>query len=228
MQNINLYDASLRQARDLLTLETAAAAVGGTLLAVALAAGWARAQTGPLEVPVADTNSALQAQQATMQTLATQLADLKPDTKLQGDLSLAQTTLEQRRNALQLLSSGALGDPQGHAAALEALSRQAVDGLWLTGVTLASHDMALRGRALDPSLVPAYVSRLNREAALRGRAFRALDMSRPDADALPAVAASAARTGAPLMPARLAGHVEFLLSGAATTLASGKPSAEQP
>ena len=106
-----------------------------------------------------------------------------------------------------LFRSGGLGDANGHAAALQAVARQSVDGLWLTGVVLDRHDMALRGRALSPSLIPAYVGKLNHEPALQGRAFRTLEIERP------LEAAAAAAASAPAAPATLAPYVEFALTG---------------
>ena len=78
---------------------------------------------------------------------------------------------------------------------------------------LDKRDMALRGRAMAPDLIPAYVGRLNQEPALQGRAFRALDIQRPLDDA-PVAAAAASAPAAP----RLAAFVEFSLSGSNGTV----------
>ncbi|HJV62944.1 MAG TPA: hypothetical protein VJ743_18490 [Albitalea sp.] len=211
MQNINLYDASLRIQRDWLAAGPSAAIVAAVLLAMLLAGGVARWRADRLAAPAREVDSALQQQQAAIQQLAHAVDALRPDPALLAQLGAARTTLEQRQAALQLLRSGALGEPQGHAAALEAIARQSITGLWLTGVVLDRHDMALRGRAMNPSLIPAYVGRLNREPALQGRSFRALDVLRPVADIAPT--GSAAPNAAPV----LAPFVEFSLSGAEGT-----------
>ena len=102
----------------------------------------------------------------------------------------------------------------GFAARLEALARQSVDGLWLTGMVLRQDDVVLKGRALQPQLIPVYVQRLDREPSLQGRAFRALEVVRPLEK--PGRAASAAVDGddslQPSPPARTV-FVEFTLSG---------------
>ena len=52
--------------------------------------------------------------------------------------------------------------------------------LWLTGVTIegAGTQIGLRGRAMEPDLVPAYMARLTGEAVLQGKAFGMLKISR--------------------------------------------------
>ena len=212
-QNINLYDASLRTRRDWLTAETAVAAVGACALVVSLGAAWVRHDLAQLQGPAAETSSTLQAAQAELTEATQRMADAKPDARLQGDLLLAQSTLMQRHAALDLLRGGGLGNEAGHAAALSAFARQSISGLWLTGLVLDNQQVALRGRAINPDLIPTYVSRLNKENALQGRSFRALDIERP----------VHAADEAASMPARSAAFVEFSLVSALGAEAPAKP-----
>ncbi|MBX3622901.1 MAG: hypothetical protein KF891_23270 [Rhizobacter sp.] len=211
-QNINLYDASLRTRRDWLTAANAAAAVGACSLVIALATGWSHYEVSRLSGPAAETRAALEAAQAELAELTQRAAEARPDTRLQADVQLAQTTLTQRQSALELLHAGGLGNDVGHAGALSAFARQSINGLWLTGVVLDQQQVALRGRALSAELIPAYVSRLNKEAALQGRSFRALSVERP---LQPADAAAS-------VPARAAPYVEFSLVSAQGTEAPAK------
>lgn len=211
-QNINLYDASLRARREWLTAENAALAVGVSALAVALAAAWARHDLSRLQTPAASTRAALQAAQTELTDLTQRIAQTRPDAHLQAELRFAQTALTQRQSALELLQAGGLGNDVGHAGALSAFARQSIHGLWLTGVVLDHQQVALRGRAMSPELIPAYVSRLNKEAALQGRSFRALRIERP----VPAAESASA-------PARSAPYVEFSLASAEGAEAHAKP-----
>jgi len=213
MQNINLYDPSLRIQRDWLSAESFAGVIGVSLLVTALAAGLAQWQARSLDAPANETAAALQTQQNAIQELARQIDTLRPDPKMVAEVASTQATLEQRQAALQMLRAGGLGDTQGHAATLQAFARQSIDGLWLTGMVLDKRDMALRGRAMAPELIPAYVGRLNQEPALQGRSFRALDIQRPLDDA-PLPASDAASAPSAKSTPRLAAFVEFSLSGA--------------
>jgi hypothetical protein len=61
---------------------------------------------------------------------------------------------------------------------LRALSRQHLDGLWLTGLSIgeAGGDLEIRGRMSSQALLPEYLRRLEREPVFQGRQFAALDM----------------------------------------------------
>ncbi|WOB09555.1 PilN domain-containing protein [Piscinibacter gummiphilus] len=214
-QNINLYDPSLRAKREWLTAVNAATAVGVCTLAVVLAGAWAVHDVRTLREPATQTHTALEAAQKDLVELTQRLAQTKPDVRLQGELRAIQAAVTQRQSAFSLLQAGGLGNETGHANALNAFARQSINGLWLTGVTLDNQQLALRGRTTSPDLIPSYVNRLNKEAALQGRSFRALSIARPEQEA----AASA--------PARSAPFVEFSLVSAHGTEAPAKtPSPE--
>ena len=211
-QNINLYDSSLRQRRDVLDFGPALAMVGAAVFCVALATALARGSLARIE-PIAAAGAAeLQSQQAAVQAMAERLASNKPDTALQSEVAKMQRTLLQRRAALQTLDAGAVNREGGFASRLEAFARQSLEGLWLTGMVLRQDDVLLKGRALNPALIPVYVQRLDREPSLQGRAFKALDVVRP-LDA-PAKTAPPPVQGDAAAPAPLrAAYVEFSLIG---------------
>lgn len=214
-QNINLYDASLRAKREWLTAANAATAVGVCLLTVALAGTWATHEVRKLRVPADSTHAALEVAQKELIDLTQRVAQAKPDARLQAELRATQVAVTQRQSAFGLLQAGGLGAETGHANALKAFARQSIHGLWLTGVTLDAQQVALRGRATTPDLIPSYVNRLNKEAAMQGRSFRALNIDRPEQQA----AASA--------PARSAPFVEFSLVSAQGTEAPAKVSSQE-
>jgi hypothetical protein len=219
VQNINLYDSTLRIQHDWLSAESFAGIVAAALLVVTLGAVFARWQLGELQAPARNTAAALQAQQTAIQALARQVDTLRPDARIVADVGVTQATLEQRQAALQMLRAGGLGDQDGHAGTLQAFARQSLDGLWITGLVLDRKDMALRGRAMNPELIPAYVGRLNHEPALKGRSFRALDIARPFEELPVAAAAPAAK---PAERAPLAAFVEFSLTGSGGSVVGSK------
>ena len=222
-QNINLCDPSLRARRDLLGFESALAIVAAALFCVALAAAGARWSLARLEPVATSSASELVAKQAAVQALAAQAAGSKPDTTLQAEIAGLQRTLTQRGAALRVVNEGAVDREGGFAGRLEALARQSIEGLWLTGVVLRQDDVLLKGRTLTPSLIPVFVQRLDQEPSLQGRSFKALDVVRPLES--PAAAASLPATSATSSAAAVghAGFVEFTLVGAdaVVPLASG-------
>jgi hypothetical protein len=98
------------------------------------------------------------APQARSQTLEAEVA------RLEGDLRA-------RRELIEALGSGELGNVAGFSDFMAAFGRQAMPGLWLTGFTVADagNQLQLRGRAVRPELVPAYLQKLSDEPVMRGR-----------------------------------------------------------
>jgi hypothetical protein len=82
------------------------------------------------------------------------------------------------REVSGVLDAASLGNTQGYAEYFRALARQHVDGLWLTGVSIAGAgvDIGVRGRALDPQRVPGYLNRLTQRTVMRGQAFGSLQI----------------------------------------------------
>ena len=89
--------------------------------------------------------------------------------------------LVRRQQALRYLASGAAGVRGGFAARVEALAREQLDGLWLTGATFTAESgrFALAGSASSPKRVPEYLARLANEPALAGAKLESLEISRP-------------------------------------------------
>ena len=124
-----------------------------------------------------------------------------------------------------ILEGGAIGNRKGFAAYLQAFSRQAIDGLWLTGFTVGgAGDVAIHGRVVNPELVPAYIQRLNNESALKGREFSVLELRRPQPTAAALAAVAKAGEGARAEAPR---YLEFSLTtgnpAEGAPAAGGKP-----
>ena len=100
-----------------------------------------------------------------------------------ADAGLAQleAQLQGRQQVLDILNSGAVGTTSGFSPYMAALSRQTMAGVWLTAFDFAAGEtqLTLRGRALSPDLVPAYLQRLTQEAPLQGRRFASMAISQP-------------------------------------------------
>ena len=101
------------------------------------------------------------------------------------DLEIARLEweLQERQEQIAAIESGITGGAQGFSDYLRAFSRQSLNGLWLTGLDIsAGGDITIRGRALNPGLVPDYIQRLTREQVLQGRHFATLELRQPPAE----------------------------------------------
>jgi hypothetical protein len=74
--------------------------------------------------------------------------------------------------------------------------------------------MEIRGRTLDPALLPEYIRRLNAEPAFRGHRFAALSVALPTAPA-PAASVAPAATVPPWHEFALVPELEAKPAGAA-------------
>lgn len=178
---INLHDPSLRRQRHWLTAANLAFAL---VMIAALLLGWgawARIDASRMAMRLAALDVMAQAAREESVALAGRLAGRKPDARLELDLVAAKELLDIRQGVLDKLGEGAAPAVGSHAEYLRGLARQSLNGLWLTGFSVGADGgrMEIRGRTLDPALLPRYIRRLNAEAAFRGHRFARLSVNTP-------------------------------------------------
>jgi hypothetical protein len=180
-RHINLYDPTLLRQRQWLTAANLLLAVALVLVAMLGWGAWARIDAAGLAEQAAVLDGRLKAAREESVALAGQLATRKADPKLELDVAALQELLGVRRNILVVLGQGAGATAIGHADYLRGLARQSIADLWLTGFSIGPDGtrMEIRGRTLDPALLPRYIGRLNAEPAFRGRRFAALNVAAP-------------------------------------------------
>lgn len=197
-QQINLYDSGLEHKRDWLALHY----VVGLAVVLAVATGLlgylARMDLPSLAARVAGNESQIKAVRDQIAALGQQVANRKPDARLEQEVAASRLLLSSRGEVLATLRQSLGPEAHSFATYLRGFARQDVAGLWLTGFAIdaASGGMEIRGRTIDPALLPEYIRRLNREASFQGQTFAALklDAGKPEAPATgtgtPAVAAA--------------------------------------
>lgn len=213
-QEINLINPALRPTRDWVAAKNVAIAaavalslmvlfhVYGRMSAAAALEAQAAAQSGvkALEQQVLDAQSALAAR--------------TPDKALENEIAGLAAAVKQRGEVLQLAESLTATSGGGVAEVMRGFSRQRMEGVWLTGFTFGPAGFDIRGRLLDPSLLPSYIHRLNAEPAFRGRTFAALDMQGVMPAPVVAPAGAAPATTPAAVPAPASGplrYTEFFL-----------------
>lgn len=175
-QQINLLLADLRPKRDWFSLPVIAVA-GLTVFVVVLGAallGLYRANGLSSEQQRLKAGLAGIEQQMTV--LNQQLSARKQDESLQQRIEQLKESLAEHEEAVAFMQKGQPQDGMGYASMMRGFSRQIVDGAWLTGFVAYDGQIEIRGRLLDPALLPVFIRRLNGEAAFMGRQFITLDM----------------------------------------------------
>lgn len=186
-QNINLLTPAFRKQRQMLTLAKVAQCLGIVLAVLFGYHYYLQQQVKGLTAELASAEGLLRSQRGYVEKLKSKDAAPRVDAQLEADITRYEGELKLARDSMEALKGGAFGNQQGFAEYLRAFSRQSVNGLWLTGFTIAgSGELEIRGRVLSPDLVPSYIQRLNQEKVLAGRSFARLEMSRPKPEAVAA------------------------------------------
>lgn len=194
-RQINLYDPALERRRDWLGLSYVAGAAA-LLLVVVAALGFAARQD------LAELNAASEGGAAQLKALREQLAvhgqalaNRKPDARLEQEVAAKRMLLAARGEVLGTLRQSIGAESRSFAEYLRGFARQTVAGLWLTGISLdaASGALEISGRTVDPSLLPEYIRRLDREPAFQGQSFAALKLAAGKTERAAAAAAPAPR-----------------------------------
>lgn len=178
-RQINLYDPALRKQREWLTSRNLLIAAMISVLLVSLGATAARWQLAVRAEQARSVNTQLLSARQAFAEFTRLLSTQKEDPQLVAEVQHRQAELQAARKALEALQgmgSGSQANDPGGAEILRALSRQHLDGLWLTGLSIRDGAFELRGRMTNQALLPEYLRRLEREPVFHGRHFAALDM----------------------------------------------------
>lgn len=121
-----------------------------------------------------------EAQQQLTQAAAT-MGIRKPSQQLIDNVAAAERALHAQQVILDLLKTGDMGNQTGFSAYFQALSRQTVHGLWLTGfdVTGTGSQISLNGRALQAELISQFINKLKKEPQFIGANFTTFEISQP-------------------------------------------------
>jgi len=207
-QQVNLYQPIFREERKLFSATaicTGLGIVAAGLLAITLASWW---QLFSLSRQL-DAIEAQERARAGLNAASQQLFEHgETEQQLTAHVKALSLALDRRQRELRYLASGQAGSNLGFASRLEALAREQIDGLWLTGATFTAEPgrFALAGSALNAELVPRYLGRLANEPALSGAKVESLEIREPKADPNHPEDKSAA-----------SGRIDFLVSSAPQT-----------
>src|SRR5687767_1878004 len=179
-QNINLFNPAFRKEERVVSLRALASALAVTFLTLVAIHTYLHERVHGLAEELSSGEALLKAERSYADRLKGESVTRKQDARLDAEIVRLELELKQARESMDALKGGVIGTQEGFAEYLRAFSRQSVNGLWLTGLTIGgAGDIEIRGRVLSPELVPTYIQRLNKEKVLAGRSFARLEMSQP-------------------------------------------------
>jgi hypothetical protein len=207
-QQINLFSPLFLKKKHYFSALTLVQALAAVFVGSAVIYAFEVRQNATLEATLAANDRQIATQRDQLIRLSKEFSALGASRTLADDLARADERLQQRRALLADLQSGVGANAEGFARYLEALARQAMPGLWLTGIAAGGQPNALviRGRALESQLVPAYIRRLNQEPAFAGKPIGELQVNARGESAGPGTPQT---PPAPGQPAR---YIEFAVT----------------
>lgn len=198
-QQINLANPQLLRARHALGLREMAVALGVVLLAMFAWAAVLSADAGELEQKAV----AAESRQAATQTTVDQLlanAGRPASPLLTQRIRQTESQIALSERLLGAINTTLAQTSAGFSGRMTALARSSLDGVWLTGLTLAPDHVELKGSALDAHLLTRYIDRLGTHASFAGTRFSGLTATE-----------SAAPAGEADKTSRVPGHLNFTL-----------------
>lgn len=182
MQQINLYQPMFRQEKKIFSAVTMLQIVGFFLVVLTAVYAWNVRSLAPFQAELAKTD-------ADFERLVKQIEKMRAPTAADAerkliDREIAALTREiaVRRNLQKLLTTRSFGNTEGFSSYFEALAQGHVDGAWLTDIRIAQGGgrLTLKGKTVDPELVPVYIKRLAETPAFRKRGFSVLELARSE------------------------------------------------
>ena len=183
-QQINLYNPAFEAQRALLSFKGAAAGWAVIAALVGVFAGYQMISLRSVEQQERELARQLAAAQADAQRLGGAMASRRHDARITEEVTRLEGDVTGRQEVMTMLRSGGLGDTRGFSEHLKAFARQSFEGIWLTGLSIATagRDVSVEGRALRAAHVPSYLKRLNGENAMQGHPFSELVIEEPAPD----------------------------------------------
>lgn len=171
-QQINLYNPQFEHQIQIFTTRSMATALGVLVLGLVAVIATAEVRVARLQGEADAGVRRLATAEKRLAEATVSFAPRARDAGLAAELEDADAQRAALERVAGRIERGDLGDTHGYAETFRALARQSVEGLWLTGVTVgaAGGEIGVRGRALDPALVPGYLTRLRNEPMLQGKA----------------------------------------------------------
>jgi hypothetical protein len=180
-QQINLYNPAFESQQAALSLNGALAGwAAAALIAIGVTA-YETLRVRSLEQEQQELDRQIAVTQTQVQRLGSEMAARGRDPRIAEEVVRLETQISERQEVMDVLHAGSLGDTRGFSEQLRAFARQSFEGVWLTGLSIASagRDVSLEGRALQASYVPTYLKRLNGESAMQGHPFSELLIQEP-------------------------------------------------
>jgi len=177
-QEINLLNPALIKKTDFLNPNTIGLLLGILLIGLL---GYYLFESSNL-TKLTQARALLASQVNALETQVTQMRSVKAaqtsNTGLLDTIKQLEEKTIMQEAIIKAVSQNNAQPSKSYAALLKAFSRQSIDGLWITGLSIDqdAEALSIKGRALHADLLPTFIARLRAEPALKGKTFTDLKM----------------------------------------------------
>lgn len=181
-QQINLYHPIFRRQEKKFSARAMLQASAVLILGALLMYGFAWWQVGSYKRQLKQAERDLVTATRQLEDLNRTLGIKPVDARLEQEVRDLEARLAAADQIESVLGSAAFARSVGYSNYFAAFARQALPGLWLTGVTItgAAEQLSLRGRSSAPELVPRYLQKLSNEKTLSGTRFQVFQVARAE------------------------------------------------
>ncbi len=177
-QQINLFNPIFLTQKKYFSVVTMLQALALIVLGSIVFYGYAWYQVQMLAKQTQEMTKRYEAEQKRLLDYASEFSPERSSRLLNEEVVNLEARAVAQQAMLDTLKGGAIGNTQGYSEYMRAFARQAVNGLWLTGFEINGDGayISLKGAMTRSELLAAYIQRLNREPAMRGKSFSTLQV----------------------------------------------------
>lgn len=194
-QQINLFNPQFAVKRTEFSGKTMLKGLGLVMVGCVLLTAFLYYRVDVLKESVSTAQARLMKAGGELQQIRAQHAPKTKSQELEAQVQQTEQEMQALARVLDILNKGNIGNTDGYSAYLQALARQSMEGIWLTGFNIvgAGNKVVLEGKAIMPDLLPLYINRLKNEPVFQGKSFGTLEIA---TSAMPDMQSNAsARTG---------------------------------
>ena len=180
MQQINLFQSELRTKQKTLSANRAVTYAGGLIAVLALISVLQWWQKSSQIQQLADMKQQKEQLLKQIETVSNEIASMSDDSEYKKILLNKEQEIKNKELVLHVLSGQKFGNTRGFAEQFTGLSRQHIDGLWLTHLDIhaGGEKLNLQGSTFTPESVPRYLQNLSNEPSFNGVEFKTFLMER--------------------------------------------------
>ena len=184
-QRVNLYQAELHIRQQLLTLPRLLLALLGLLTLIIVLWFVQQQQTRQFQLQLSDTQQQLNTVTQELSLYQQALAQRQPSETLQLQLQQLKSSVLQKQQLIGFLSGQQQQATVLFSPVLQHLQQIDRQALWLTSFTLQPHYSSFNGIALQPEVVPLWLTDLSKLTYFSGQRFNQLELQQvPDKTAV--------------------------------------------